>query len=124
MILALCEAAARAEGFSQVELGATMGGKPLYEAAGYQPIELLQVPTPSGVDGADPADGQGAPTPLSSPPREAHHGTDTAQRCWRDRRDHSSLRGGAGRRQQRHGACARRPGVVDDGGRRDRRRRS
>jgi GNAT superfamily N-acetyltransferase len=49
MILALCETAARAEGFARVELGATMGGKPLYEAAGYQPIELLNVPTPSGV---------------------------------------------------------------------------
>jgi GNAT superfamily N-acetyltransferase len=48
-ILALCEDAARGHGFSHAELGATMGGKPLYEAAGYTPIELLQVPTPSGV---------------------------------------------------------------------------
>jgi len=48
-ILALCEDAARAEGFTKAELGATMGGKPLYEAAGYQPIELMQVPTPSGI---------------------------------------------------------------------------
>jgi GNAT superfamily N-acetyltransferase len=47
-ILALCEDAARAEGFTRTELGATMGGQPLYEAAGYQPIELLQVDTPNG----------------------------------------------------------------------------
>ncbi len=49
MVLALCEDAARREGFKTVELGATMGGKPLYEACGYKPIELLQVPTPNGV---------------------------------------------------------------------------
>jgi len=49
LILRLCEEAARAEGFARVELGATMGGKPLYDAAGYQPLELLQVATPSGV---------------------------------------------------------------------------
>jgi GNAT superfamily N-acetyltransferase len=48
-ILELCEAAARAEGFQRAELGATMGGKPLYEASGYQPIEMLQVETPGGV---------------------------------------------------------------------------
>ena len=29
--------------------GATMGGKPLYEACGYRPIELMNVPTPGGV---------------------------------------------------------------------------
>jgi len=49
LILALCEEAARTEGFARVELGATMGGKPLYEAAGYHPLELMQVATPSGV---------------------------------------------------------------------------
>jgi GNAT superfamily N-acetyltransferase len=49
-ILELCEAAAKAEGFTSVELGATMGGKPLYEACGYKPIELMQVPTPNGVN--------------------------------------------------------------------------
>jgi GNAT superfamily N-acetyltransferase len=48
-VLELCEAAARAEGFTQVELAATMGGKPLYQARGYQPIELLMVSTPAGV---------------------------------------------------------------------------
>lgn len=48
-ILQLCEAAARAEGFTKAELAATMSGQPLYEACGYRAIELLQVPTPSGV---------------------------------------------------------------------------
>lgn len=48
-ILALCEDAARTEGFRRAELGATMGGRPLYEAAGYQPIEMMMVDTPGGV---------------------------------------------------------------------------
>ena len=48
-VLELCEGAARDEGFTQVELAATMGGKPLYEASGYQPIELMMVDTPTGV---------------------------------------------------------------------------
>jgi len=48
-ILQLCEAAARAEGFSRAELGATMGGEPLYRACGYVEIERLDVPTPNGV---------------------------------------------------------------------------
>jgi len=47
-ILALCENAARAEGFVRTELGATMAGKPLYEACGYRPIEMLMVETPLG----------------------------------------------------------------------------
>ena len=50
LVLDLCEDAARREGFKTVELGATMGGKPLYEACGYKPIELLMVPTPGGVE--------------------------------------------------------------------------
>jgi len=48
-ILELCEAAARAEGFTRAELGATKGGEPLYRACGYQEIERLEVPTPGGV---------------------------------------------------------------------------
>ena len=39
LILALCEAAARAEGFSRAELMATLSGEPLYRACGYLPIE-------------------------------------------------------------------------------------
>src|SRR6476469_4050733 len=34
-ILALCEAAARSEGFKRAELVATMAGEPLYRACGY-----------------------------------------------------------------------------------------
>jgi GNAT superfamily N-acetyltransferase len=49
-VLELCEDAARREGFLSVELAATMGGKPLYEACGYLPIEAMQVTTPQGVD--------------------------------------------------------------------------
>jgi GNAT superfamily N-acetyltransferase len=49
-VLALCEEAARKEGFSRVELAATMGGKPLYQACGYQPIEAIPVTTPNGVE--------------------------------------------------------------------------
>lgn len=48
-ILDLCEAAARREGFTRAELGATMGGEPLYRACGYQEIERLEVPTPGGI---------------------------------------------------------------------------
>jgi GNAT superfamily N-acetyltransferase len=37
LILALCEDAARAEGFSRAELVATLAGEPLYAACGYRP---------------------------------------------------------------------------------------
>ena len=39
LILTVCEAAARAEGFVRVELMATMAGEPLYRACGYQAVE-------------------------------------------------------------------------------------
>jgi GNAT superfamily N-acetyltransferase len=48
-ILELCEASARADGFTRAELGATKGGEPLYRACGYREIERLEVPTPGGV---------------------------------------------------------------------------
>ncbi len=38
-VLAVCEAAARAEGFRRFELMATLAGEPLYRACGYAPIE-------------------------------------------------------------------------------------
>jgi GNAT superfamily N-acetyltransferase len=37
LIVALCENAARAEGFSRAELVATLAGEPLYAACGYRP---------------------------------------------------------------------------------------
>ena len=42
LILSLCESAARKEGFSRVELMATMSGEPLYRACGYEQIERIQ----------------------------------------------------------------------------------
>jgi GNAT superfamily N-acetyltransferase len=41
LILALCEVAARAEGFTKVELMATMAGEPLYRACGYEAYERV-----------------------------------------------------------------------------------
>ena len=38
-ILSLCEEAARAEGFTKMELVATLAGEPLYRACGYEPYE-------------------------------------------------------------------------------------
>ena len=52
MILDLCEAAARAEGYDRVELVATLGGEPLYLAAGFREIERFE------------DDRGGAPVPL------------------------------------------------------------
>jgi GNAT superfamily N-acetyltransferase len=40
-VLALCEAAALAEGFKALELVATLSGRPLYEAAGFRAVEHL-----------------------------------------------------------------------------------
>ena len=41
MILGLCEAAARAEGFSRLQLMATLAGEPLYRAHGFEEIERI-----------------------------------------------------------------------------------
>ncbi len=41
-ILDLCEAAAAAEGYDRVELVATLGGEPLYRAAGYGEVERFE----------------------------------------------------------------------------------
>lgn len=48
IILGLCEAAARGEGFTRTELGATAGGEPLYRACGYAEIERMEIATPGG----------------------------------------------------------------------------
>lgn len=49
-MLAICEEAARAAGFSRVELMATLAGKPLYRACGYQEIEYIISASENGVD--------------------------------------------------------------------------
>lgn len=41
LILSLCETAATAEGFTRVELVATLSGEPLYRACGYLPLETF-----------------------------------------------------------------------------------
>ena len=40
-IISLCEEAARSEGFTKMELVATLAGEPLYRACGYAPYESL-----------------------------------------------------------------------------------
>ena len=42
LILELCEQAAKAEGFTRVELAGTMSGQPLYVACGYKAIEQFE----------------------------------------------------------------------------------
>lgn len=42
LILTLCEAAARAEGFRRVELMATLSGRALYSQCGYEDIEAIE----------------------------------------------------------------------------------
>ena len=42
LILARCESAARAEGFTRLELMATLSGRPLYEASGFTTIENVE----------------------------------------------------------------------------------
>ncbi len=49
LVLALCETAAACQGFTRVELAATMAGVPLYRACGYGDIEAFEAETPSGV---------------------------------------------------------------------------
>lgn len=44
LILRACEAAARAEGFKRLEMGATLTGVPLYAAHGYEERERTEVP--------------------------------------------------------------------------------
>jgi len=42
LILSLCEAAAAAEGFTDLELMASLSGEPLYRACGFEPIEKVE----------------------------------------------------------------------------------
>lgn len=48
LVLRVCEAAARDAGFTRAEMMATAAGVPLYEAAGYAPLEAL---THADIDG-------------------------------------------------------------------------
>jgi GNAT superfamily N-acetyltransferase len=48
MILETCEAAARAAGFTRLEMGATLTGVPFYQARGYIALENLEVPLGNG----------------------------------------------------------------------------
>jgi len=41
LIISLCEAAAQAEGFTRMELVASLAGEPLYRACGYEPYENI-----------------------------------------------------------------------------------
>ena len=42
LILRLCEAAAKADGFTRLELMATLSGRPLYLRAGFEDIEAIE----------------------------------------------------------------------------------
>jgi GNAT superfamily N-acetyltransferase len=48
-ILEACEAAARAEGFRDLTLVATLPGVPLYLAFGFEPVAEIEVEMPDGV---------------------------------------------------------------------------
>lgn len=48
MLIDACEAAARAAGFTHMQLGSTLPGVPLYTALGYQPIKEVAEPMPEG----------------------------------------------------------------------------
>jgi GNAT superfamily N-acetyltransferase len=48
-ILQACEDAARAAGFTRLEMGATLTGVPFYRAKGYAALERLEVPMRKGV---------------------------------------------------------------------------
>lgn len=46
LIIRTCEAAARAAGFTRLELIATLPGEPLYSASGYEIIAPFEIPLP------------------------------------------------------------------------------
>src|SRR5271163_4721278 len=48
LILEACEQAARAAGFTRLEMGSTLSGVPFYRAKGYEARENLQVPLSNG----------------------------------------------------------------------------
>ncbi len=71
LILALCEDAARAEGFTRLELMATAAGEPLYAACGYRVIERAERLSANGVAVPGGGDGQGAGLICLPPPNPA-----------------------------------------------------
>jgi GNAT superfamily N-acetyltransferase len=48
LLMRACEAAAVAEGFSKLELAATLTGEPLYRAHGFRAVDRFDVPLPNG----------------------------------------------------------------------------
>jgi len=48
-LLEACEAAAKAHGFTDAELGATLTGVPLYTRYGYRAVEHYDAPLPNGL---------------------------------------------------------------------------
>src|SRR4051794_36609330 len=66
LILSLCELAAAAEGFKQLQLVSTLAGEPFYAAYGFRPVERLE----DGTNGLG-----GVPVPairMSKPVRTSH----------------------------------------------------
>ena len=66
VILTLCEVAAAAEGFTRVQLMATLAGEPLYRACGYEEIERTAAAPVNGV--AVPLVLMGKALPRATPP--------------------------------------------------------
>jgi GNAT superfamily N-acetyltransferase len=48
LLLAHCEVAAQAAGFTRFQMGATLTGVPLYTLKGYRAMERIEVPLPNG----------------------------------------------------------------------------
>jgi GNAT superfamily N-acetyltransferase len=65
-ILTACVDAARAEGFTQLALMATLPGVPLYKAFGFTEIEAVELPMPDGVM----LDGVAMERPVDLPDKE------------------------------------------------------
>jgi GNAT superfamily N-acetyltransferase len=49
LLLAACENAAKAAGFTRFEMGATLTGAKLFSVKGYRPVENVSIPVGNGV---------------------------------------------------------------------------